>query len=139
MNRFYLLAFVFTFVSAAPIKASAAELLYFYSDACNYCEQWDEEVGSIYGKTQESKILKLRPVDIHAEIPSDIEHIKGIVYTPTFVAIDGKREIGRIVGYGGDIFFWQHIEVLINDMKKAKSNIIPPCPDNGNSNKHLSC
>ncbi|MDH5772175.1 MAG: thioredoxin family protein [Rhodospirillaceae bacterium] len=139
MKRFYVLAYIFAFIAPMPINASAAELLYFYSDACNYCERWNNEVGSIYNKTKESSVLKLRPVDIHAEIPGDIEHIKGVVYTPTFVAVDNGREIGRIVGYGGDIFFWQHIEVLLNDMKKSKSNIIPPCPDNGNSDKLLSC
>ena len=116
-----LAVFVFT-----QSNALAAELLYFYSQSCSYCEQWDEEVGSIYDKTEESSLLKLRRVNIHDVIADDVAHIKGIIYTPTFVAIDGGREIGRIVGYGGDIFFWQHIEILLKDMKNSKASIILP-------------
>jgi len=139
VKYFSLHYFIFIFISLMPASGNAAELLYFYSDACGYCERWNEEVGVIYDKTEESSVLKLRPVDIHAKIPSDIEHIKGVIYTPTFVAIDASREIGRIVGYGGDMFFWQHIEILISDMKKSKSNIITPCPDGDNTNNRLSC
>ena len=120
---------VFLLLAIAPLQATAAELLYFYSDACEYCEQWDEEVGTIYNKTEEAKLLKLRPVDIHEKTPKDIEYVKGVIYTPTFVAIDGGREVGRILGYGGDMFFWQHMEILLKDIKKMKVTPIPSCID----------
>ena len=129
----------FLTLAATPLQANAAELLYFYSDACEYCEQWDEEVGAIYSKTEEARLLKLRPVDIHEQIPKDIDYVKGVIYTPTFVAIDGGREVGRIVGYGSDMFFWQHMEVLIGDMKKSKATPIRPCFDKSGQKNNLSC
>ena len=36
-----------------------------------------------------------------------------IVYTPTFVLMDGGREIGRIVGYPGEDFFWSLLGELV--------------------------
>ena len=130
---------VFLLLTALPLRAVAAELLYFYSDACVYCEQWDEDVGEIYSKTEEAKVLKLRRVDIHEQTPKDIEYVKGVIYTPTFVAIDGGREVGRIVGYGSDMFFWQHMEILVGDMKKSKATPIAPCPDELRLKNSLSC
>lgn len=32
--------------------------------------------------------------------------LPGILYTPTFVLMDGGREVGRIVGYPGEDLFW---------------------------------
>jgi hypothetical protein len=33
-------------------------------------------------------------------------------FTPTFVLLDGDREIGRIEGYPGQDFFWARLENL---------------------------
>ncbi|MBL3206218.1 thioredoxin family protein, partial [Klebsiella pneumoniae] len=33
-------------------------------------------------------------------------------YTPTFILVDGGREIGRIEGYPGADFFWGLLERL---------------------------
>lgn len=37
-------------------------------------------------------------------------------YTPTFVLIDGGREVGRIEGYPGEAFFWGLLEKLARDL-----------------------
>ena len=55
----------------------------------------------------------LRRVDIHATRPRDLEAIGGVVYTPTFVLFDGCREVGRIVGYPGEDFFWGLLDGLL--------------------------
>ena len=34
-------------------------------------------------------------------------------FTPTFVLVDGNREIGRIEGYPGEDFFWGRLERLM--------------------------
>lgn len=136
---FSIKALLFLVFAVYPVNAGAGELLYFYSDACSYCEQWDEEVGSLYNKTVESKVFKLRPVDIHEQTPSDIDHVKGVIYTPTFVAMENGREVGRILGYGNEIFFWQHMEVLIRDMEKSKVTKISPCLEGLMKNSSLTC
>jgi hypothetical protein len=45
-------------------------------------------------------------------------------YTPTFVLVDRGREIGRIVGYPGEDFFW---ELLAGLIKKLPSNAERAC------------
>ncbi|MDH3335815.1 MAG: hypothetical protein OEL50_04140 [Rhodospirillaceae bacterium] len=139
MKRYLAFFYVIAVFFALPGRVGAADLLYFYSEACVYCDRWNEEVGSIYNKTEESSVLKLRPIDIHAKIPSDIEHIKGVVYTPTFVAVDGGREVGRIVGYGGDMFFWQNVEIILGDMKKKSSKSALSCPEGVSADSKASC
>ena len=44
--------------------------------------------------------------------PADLNPLKPVIYTPTFVLIDNGKEIGRIIGYPGEDFFWG----LLNEM-----------------------
>jgi hypothetical protein len=96
------------------VAARAAELVMFEQAFCEWCELWDEEVGVLYGKTGESKRAPLRRVDIHKTRPADLEGIKRIVFTPTFVLMENGAEVGRILGYPGEDFFWS----LLNQMMK---------------------
>lgn len=73
---------------------------------CEYCDQWNEEVGVIYHKTSEGKLAPLRRVNIHQNPPEDIAHIPSGRFTPTFVLVVEGKEIGRIRGYPGEDFFW---------------------------------
>ena len=98
--------------------ASAATLIMFEQDYCEWCDQWHEDIGVVYHKTTEGKRAALRRVDIHSPIPKDIEHIKVERFTPTFVLIDDGKEIGRIRGYPGEDFFWG---LLGQMMKKLPS------------------
>lgn len=110
--------FVLLYAFAGP--ASAVELVLFESSDCVWCEAWDEEIGGIYPKTAEARIAPLRRVDIHDERPADLAHIRGIVYTPTFVLVDNGREVGRILGYGGEDFFWG---LLGMELKKLEGGV----------------
>ncbi len=85
---------------------SAAELVMFESQACPWCEAWDEEIGEIYRLTDEARIAPLRRVDIDDPLPEDLGGIRAVVYTPTFVLVEDGKEIGRILGYPGENFFW---------------------------------
>lgn len=86
--------------------ARAAELIMFESPICEWCDEWHAEIGPIYPLTQEGKCAPLRSVDIHETRPSDLAHIGGIRFTPTFVLVEQGREVGRILGYAGEDFFW---------------------------------
>lgn len=122
-----------------PNAAPAAEMLYFRSDACLYCERWDDEVGEIFPKTDEGKVLTLRPVDVHSPQPEDISFVKGVVYTPTFVLIEDGREIGRIVGYGGDLFFWESMGGLMKGLEEFRTARLSGCPDEPKSGQNKYC
>lgn len=96
---------------------SAAELVYFHSEACPVCDRWNEEVGTIYPKTEESQRLPLRKQSIHDDVPKDLTFVNAVGFTPTFVVVEDGREVGRITGYVNDMFFWQHIEEMIAKVK----------------------
>ncbi len=91
---------------SAPGSAQAAELVMFDTTGCLWCLAWDKEVGVIYRKTEEARAAPLRRFDIGDPRPPELAALTGIAYTPTFVLMDGGREVGRIVGYPGEDFFW---------------------------------
>lgn len=140
------LAFLFgSFVFAASCLfadgtgARAAELVYFNSPACGVCERWDEEVGAIYDKTDESQHLALRPHSIHDDKPADLSFIKGVAFTPTFVVINEGREVGRIVGYISDYFFWEQVAGLIKKANIEKKSPATACSQPGSGNQPALC
>ncbi|NQU59473.1 MAG: hypothetical protein HQ513_19745 [Rhodospirillales bacterium] len=94
-------------------NAKAAELVMFESDSCEWCEAWNEDIGVVYGKTSEAKIVPLRRVDMDSDRPADLRHLEGLMYTPTFIVMENGREVGRIVGYPGEDFFWQLLNEII--------------------------
>ncbi len=107
----------------SPLPAPAAELVLFESAGCAWCEAWDAEIGAIYPKAAESRIAPLRRVDIHTGRPPDLAVIRGIVYTPTFVLMDNGEEVGRIIGYAGEEFFWGLLEIELRKLGKRNSTV----------------
>jgi len=102
------------FVILGPMPNSyALELVMFRQAYCDACALWDKEVGQVYGKTRQGQQAPIRNVDIHAERPHEFAQVGPVVYTPTFVLVDEGQEIGRIVGYGGEDFFWGLLDQLL--------------------------
>lgn len=97
----------------APAGAWAAELVMFERDGCVWCARWDREVGPIYGKTAEAKLLPLRRVNIDRDKPSGVAVNSPVIFTPTFVVMDNGREIGRITGYINDDAFWGLLGTMV--------------------------
>ena len=107
-------ALALTLLLAAPFgSVQAAELIMFETPGCAWCMAWDKEVGVIYHKTAEGRIAPLRRRDIGDPRPPELTALTDIVYTPTFVLMDGGREVGRIVGYSGEDFFWGLLGELV--------------------------
>lgn len=118
---------------AAAGRAWAAELVMFESAGCPYCARWHREIGPIYPKTDEAKRAPLRRVDVAAPRPPDLTGIGGMVYTPTFVLVQNGREIGRIVGYGGEEAFWSLLGELVRKLGDAPPAPVPsPVPGRDN-------
>ncbi|NIA69735.1 transcriptional regulator [Pelagibius litoralis] len=99
-----------------PSRGAAAELVMFEEDGCPWCAVWNREIAPIYPKTAEGQRAPLRRVDLHGTWPADLPELKAVRYTPTFVLIEGGREIGRIQGYPGEDFFWGLLAGLIEQM-----------------------
>ena len=77
---------------------------------CHYCRRWHAEVGQAYPNSPEGKFAPLRRVNIGAP---ELSHLTSLRYTPTFVLLQGRQEIGRIVGYPGASFFWEVLAGLL--------------------------
>ena len=100
-------------------NTAATVLIMFEAEACPWCAAWDRDVGIIYDKTDEGRQAPLRRADVDEPRATNLQFIKGVVYTPTFVLLDHGREVGRIVGYPGEAFFWG----LLGDLlRKAQAD-----------------
>lgn len=98
------MGFGFGVIATASARAQVSHALVMVEEpGCAYCARWHAEVGPAYANSAEGRYAPLRRVRIGA---ADIGHLKGLRYTPTFVLVDGEREIGRITGYPGADFFW---------------------------------
>lgn len=110
-----LLAFV-TPLAGLAAHASAAELLMLERQGCVWCKRFDAEIAPIYPKTDEAQRAPLRRVDIDAPWPEDLAGVKPDLVTPTFILVDGGREIGRVRGYPGEEFFWFRIGAMLQKL-----------------------
>ncbi len=93
--------------------ALAAELVMVERPGCHYCIEWKEVIGPIYPKTDAGKFAPLKVVDISESAPFEGGYTQPIIYTPTFVIVDNGQEVGRILGYTGEHFFWPVLEGLL--------------------------
>lgn len=72
---------------------------------CSFCLRWRQDVEPGYTNSTEGQRA---PLQTAMRGDPAIRQIERIVYTPTFVLMQGETEIGRIVGYAGaDLFWWQ--------------------------------
>ena len=109
-------------VVVAPGLAVAGELVMFETRSCSWCEAWDREVGGIYHKTPEAQAAPLRRVDLNAPRADDLAGLRRVLYSPTFVLLEGGREIGRIQGYPGADHFWGLLGMLLEKRSAASAN-----------------
>lgn len=102
------------------LATHALQLLMFDEDGCPYCERWKQDIGVIYNKTPEGRRAPLSIVNIETTLEQ--YKIKAVTYTPTFVLTKNQHEVGRIVGYIDEGFFWSMLDDLI---KKAEAQAKP--------------
>lgn len=95
-------------------RAGAAELLVFEQPGCPWCARFEAEIAPAWPKTAEGRQAPLRRVDITRPWPDDLKDLRHDRVTPTFVLVEGGREIGRIRGYPGDEFFWPLVDELLS-------------------------
>ncbi len=101
-------------------RALAAELIMVEAGGCHWCEVWDEEIGVIYHRTSAGKIAPLRRVDLHKKLPEDLNFLKQLAFSPTFIVVNKGVEVGRITGYPGESFFWGQLEIILKKLPNEK-------------------
>lgn len=95
-----------------PVATQASELLMFERDGCVWCQRWDREIGPVYDKTAEARVLPLRRINTGDHAAGGITLASPVRFTPTFVVVDNGREVGRITGYINDDAFWGLLAAL---------------------------
>ena len=113
VSRRLLLGAALGLVSGTAQASETLQLVMFDRVGCPWCAKWDAEVGPVYHKTWEGQQAPLRRLSMHPPYPSDLSFVTGIIYSPTFVLVQGRREIGRIVGYPGEAFFYVKLSQLL--------------------------
>jgi thioredoxin-related protein len=107
-------AIVAVLAAAMPVSpALSLELLMFERSGCPWCARWDKEVAPVYVLTPEGARAPLRRVNLDQGQPKNIVLNPPVRFTPTFVLVDGAREIGRITGYMNDATFWGLLTKMI--------------------------
>lgn len=101
-------------------KGLTAELIMLEQGGCHWCQAWDEDVGEIYHKTPAGKIAPLRRIDLHGKLPEDLSYLRQLTFSPTFIVVDEGAEVGRIIGYPGEDFFWGQLEIILKKIKTDK-------------------
>jgi hypothetical protein len=106
----------FALLVSGATGTRSAELIMFEQPYCEWCEAWEEEVGIIYSKTSEGKRVPIRRIDIHGARPADLNKIKPVIFTPTFVLVQNGAEVGRILGYPGEDHFWGLLNHMLEQL-----------------------
>jgi cytochrome c551/c552 len=101
-----------------PALSRAAELVMFEQGGCVWCAWWNREVGPVYDKTAEAKVLTLRRIDIGQQTAAGVTLAAPVIYTPTFVVVDNGREIGRITGFINNEAFWGLLDTLAAKLER---------------------
>ncbi|WP_137127215.1 thioredoxin family protein [Roseomonas sp. HF4] len=113
MHRRLLLAAGLT-LPAARAAAEEVSLVLLERHDCPWCRRWLREVGETsWNQSDLGRRAPLRRVDVARGLPADLRHIANWRFTPTFVLVADGREVGRIIGYQADLFFWQQAEALL--------------------------
>jgi hypothetical protein len=94
--------------------ASAAELLMFERKGCPFCARFEREIAPDYPRSAAGASAPLRRVDLADSRTGGIAGLDPAVFAPTFVLVDGTREIGRLVGYPGRRYFYAELQTLID-------------------------
>lgn len=131
--RFPLRSLLFSGALAAALTVSgtggAAELVMFERPGCAYCQRFDAEVAPIYERTDEGRRAPLRRMMIAGGLGAllgggeeGIALASPVRYAPTFVLVDGGREIGRITGYMNEEAFWGLLGAITRDLPAEARN-----------------
>lgn len=99
-------------IASHPV--AAAELLMFEQKACPFCEAFNREIAPDYARSRAGGIAPLRHVDIWESRTGGVEGLDPAVFTPTFVLVEGGREVGRLMGYPGRRYFYEELDALVD-------------------------
>jgi hypothetical protein len=102
-----------------PLAQTGLQLHVYERSGCPWCVRWDREVAEIYPRTETGKRVPFRRIKLDGDqalIPKLADPVR---FTPTFVLMNGDREVSRITGYMDEATFWGMLERQVADAIKA--------------------
>ncbi len=103
------------FLAISCKTAVAADLVMVKEPGCIYCIEWKKTIGPIYPNTEAGMFAPLTVIDKSEPAPFANGYATPIIYTPTFILVENNTEIGRILGYPGEDFFWAILEKMLEN------------------------
>lgn len=98
---------------ALPALA-ARELIMITSQHCPYCMAWERDIGAVYDKSPYADNLPLTRLEFGSDLPEDMKISSDLRGTPTFLILEDRVEIDRIIGYSdAEMFWWQISEYAL--------------------------
>jgi hypothetical protein len=92
-------------------RTQTATLIMVDDPACHYCRRWNKEVGGGYHRTAEGRAAPLKRIGRDSKI---LSNFAPVIYTPTFILAQNDRELGRITGYPGQLYFWEELSQMMS-------------------------
>ncbi len=110
---------------SAALAKPGVRLMMVEQAGCRYCIEWDQEIAPKYPESKEGRFAPLQRVK--RDDPR-LSVFKPVIYTPTFLVVQDGKEVGRVTGYAGKLFFWEEL-----DEQLAKAGFKPDwsIPDTG--------
>jgi thioredoxin-related protein len=112
------------FLLASAFGSSRAgspfELLFVDKSGCPWCVRFEREVLPIYGKTPMGSEAPLVKVSLDDGQPKNVLLDLPVRFTPTFVLLKDRKEIGRITGYMNDATFWGLLDKMLAEHKDKR-------------------
>ncbi|AHB48898.1 regulatory protein [Hyphomicrobium nitrativorans NL23] len=105
-----LVAFAAVLPAVAGERSTDVELIMVDDPACRFCQKWNEAVGKGYAKSPEGAAAPLKRVPRGAP---ELQGLAPVIYTPTFIVMDGGGEVGRISGYSGPSYFYSDLRDIL--------------------------
>ena len=96
-----------------PSPGISAELIFVEQPGCYACVRFNKELGASYDLSTLGRDVPLRRVDINNRWPYRGSGVRRPMGTPTFIILDGGKEIGRFAGYGDGPRFWKKFEAVL--------------------------
>ncbi len=98
-------------VKKNPVVAKVKfDLVMIESHSCPYCRAWVRDVGDSYHKTAEGKFAPLSRVTTDE---AKEQFNLNVSFTPTFIILKNGKEVGRLIGYIDDSFFWPKLDNIL--------------------------
>lgn len=99
------------FLAVAARSADGVRLIMVEEPGCRFCRQWDAEIAPGYRKSAEGRFAPLRRVRRGAP---ELKGLAPIPFTPTFIVMRNREELGRITGYPGADYFYEELRPLLS-------------------------